>query len=68
MHREAELWLIIGLVSRIMHATRTLFSYKNMIEGQGSIIAKKKKEYETKLELQVRLGSLIGSKNVILYC
>ena len=62
MHREAELWLITRLVSRITHATRKLFSYKNMIEGQGSIIAKKT-GYETKLELQVRLRSLIGSKN-----
>ena len=33
-----------------------LFSYKNMIEGQGGIITKKQKtEYETKLKLQERL-------------
>ena len=41
MHREADLLLLTGLVSRTMHATMMLFSYKHVIEGQGSIITKK---------------------------
>ena len=45
--------LFTGLVFRIMHAYMTLFSYKNIVEVQGSITAKKT-EYETKLKLQER--------------
>ena len=51
MHKEADLWLLTGLVSRI-YMLHTLFSYKNVIDGRGSIIAKKNNRYETKVKLQ----------------